>query len=633
MQYPPDKIRNVAIIAHIDHGKTTLIDSIFKAAHTFRESARVEERVMDSNDIERERGITIRAKNCTVEWGGHLLNIVDTPGHADFSGEVERVLSMVDGTLLLVDANEGPMPQTRYVLMRSLKMGHRPIVVVNKVDRPQAEPARALDKTFDLFIELGANDHQVDFPVLYGSGLNGWLVRNLETEKHEGMQALFETIIKEVPPPTVAIDKPFAMQVNQLAWSDYIGRIGCGRVLSGELKMNEEFDRHVVRWKSYAVGEREWEKVGVHKERVQKLWVTRGLERKEVDSVHAGDIVWIAGPEEINIGDTFAAQSASSADVPLAPLEIEEPTVRMLFIVNTGPFAAQDGKAITLRQLKERLDRELRVNVALKVEDIGRNDAMKVSGRGELHLGILIEEMRREGLEFCVSRPEVITHIGDGGELLEPMELAVIDVPDQYQGAVIERMAKRKADLQNMSNTGTGMIRMEFQVPTRGLFGFRNEFLTETRGLGIMASRFIGYGPWRGEITPRNRGSMVAMESGESTSYSLENLQIRGTLFIGPMEPVYGGQIVGEHSRPEDLTCNPTKRKALTNHRASGKDIDGGLDVPKRLTLDYALEWISDDELVEVTPKNIRVRKAVLDADERKRREKKLEAAAAGGKA
>ena len=612
-----DKIRNLAIIAHIDHGKTTLIDSIFRATHAFRANARVDERVMDNQDLERERGITIRAKHCTVQWNGYRINIIDTPGHADFSGEVERVLSMVDSVLLLVDANEGPMPQTRYVLMRALRLGLRPIVVINKVDRPNADPARALDLTLDLFIELGANDEQTDFPVLYGSGLDGWLVRDLEREKHEGMEALFETIASEVPPPRVESDKPFQMQISMLDWSDYLGRIGCGRVLQGELRNGEPFVRTTTRWVNYALEDSEWEVVGSTNERCAQLWVTRGLEREEVDKISAGDIVWITGPQEMSIGDTFAAPELENPALP--PLEIEEPTVSMFFLINNGPFAGREGRAVTLRQIKERLDRELRVNVALRVEDLGRIDGVKVSGRGELHLAILIEEMRREGLEFCISRPEVITHRDAKGRLLEPMELVVIDVPEEYTGIVIEKLSRRKGEIESMHANGAGMMRLEIKIPTRGLIGYRGDFLTDTRGLGVMAARFIGYGPWRGEVTRRNRGSMVNTDTGEATTYQLENLQQRGTLIISPRDWVYCGMIVGENSRPSDMTCNPTKKKHVTNHRASNKDMSVILNVPRKLTLDSALEWIADDELVEVTPKSIRVRKAILDPEERKK--------------
>ncbi len=627
-------IRNVAIIAHIDHGKTTLIDSIFREAHVFRENARVAERIMDNNEIERERGITIRSKHCTVAWGDHLINIIDTPGHADFSGEVERILSMVDSVLLLVDANEGPMPQTRYVLMRALRRGLRPIVVVNKVERPNADPPSALDKTFDLFIELGATDKQCDFPVLYGSGLQGWLVRDLDTDPHEGMEALFETIVKEVPAPDGDPEAPFLMQVSTLGWRDHIGRTGTGRVLQGRLRKGETFNRVTTHWKraewlqDHDASHREdWEVLGTQPERSTYLWVTRGLESVEVDEVEAGDIVTIAGPKDISIGDTIASEEL--VDPALPPLEIEEPTVSMLFGPNTGPFAGRDGNAVTMRQIRNRLDRELRTNVALRVDPLERTDGVKVSGRGELHLAILIEEMRREGMELCVSPPEIITREDEKGRLLEPIEDLTIDVPIVHQGTVIEKVAQRKGELINMQNGGTGILRLEFRIPTRGLIGYRSEFLTDTRGLGIMASRFAGYGKWAGEVVGRNRGSMISMEMGDATSYSLENLQQRGTLFVTAMDPVYEGMIVGENSRPGDLPCNPTKRKALTNHRASGKDNTAGLDVPRELTLDSALEWVAPDELVEVTPKNIRTRKAVLNVEDRKRVEKRRATASA----
>jgi len=617
-----ERIRNVAIIAHIDHGKTTLIDSIFRATRVFRDNQRVEERVMDSHDLERERGITIRSKHCTVEWGGYLINIVDTPGHADFSGEVERVLSMVDSVLLLVDANEGPMPQTRYVLMRALRLGLRPIVVVNKVDRPHADPHGALDKTFDLFLELGATDGQADFPVVYGSALEGWIVRDPETDRHDGMDALFETIIGEVPPPPATLDAPFRMQISTLAWSDYLGRIGCGRVLEGIHRRGDLLARTSARWIGPAQSQErrerdEWEEVGTETTRSAHLWVTRGLDRQEVDEIHAGDIVWVNGPADIMIGDTLSVPGSDTPALP--PLEIEEPTVSMFFLVNSSPFSGNEGQAVTLRQIKDRLERELRVNVALRVDDLGRPDGVKVSGRGELHLGILIEEMRREGMELCVSRPEVITRRDESGHLLEPMEHTTIDVPVDFQGIVIERLAQRKGELTSMQNSGTGMVRLELAIPTRGLIGYRGDFLTDTRGLGIMSSRFTGYGPWRGEVAQRDRGSLVSMEGGIATGYSLENLQARGTLFVSPTDPVYTGMIVGEHARSGDLACNPTKTKKLGNYRAETKEIAVGLKVPRRMTLDQALEWIAADELVEVTPKSVRVRKTVLDSEERKK--------------
>ncbi len=616
------KIRNLAIVAHIDHGKTTLIDSIFKATQTFRDNQEVAERLMDNNVLERERGITIRSKHCTVSWDDHLINIIDTPGHADFSGEVERVLSMVDSVLLLVDANEGPMPQTRYVLMRALKLGLCPIVIVNKVDRPNARPDYALNKTFDLFIELGATDEQAHFPVMYGSGLDGWFVNDLDKDEHSGMDALFKTIIDEVPAPDVDQEGDFLMQVSSLDWNDYIGQIGCGRVQRGTLKKGEDFTRITTSLKDITSPDKGWTVDSSTKVKGVHLWVTRGLTRVKTDEISAGDIVWLAGPPEIGIGDTFSKNEDTSN--ALKPLEIEEPTLSMFFLVNNGPFSGQDGTAIMLRQLKDRLERELRVNVALRMEDLGRADGVKVSGRGELHLAILIEEMRREGLEFCISRPEVIIHHDEEGNVLEPMEQLIIDVPEEHQGIIIEKLAKRKGELTTVENAGTNVIRIEFKIPTRGLIGYRSEFLTDTRGLGIMASRFNGYGPWCGEIISRTKGSVISIETGPATAYALEGLQERSVSFIEPTERIYTGQIVGENSRSMDMTCNPTKKKQLTNHRASNKDIGIKLDVPRKMTLEQAMEWIRDDELVEVTPKAIRIRKTILDIDDRKRAEKKL---------
>lgn len=612
------KIRNIAIIAHIDHGKTTLIDGIFKEAHLFRENQVMEERVMDAGNLERERGITIKAKHCTVEWEGYKINIVDTPGHADFSGEVERVLSMVDSVLLLVDANEGPMPQTRYVLMRALKLGLKPIVIVNKVDRPNAEPDAALDKTFDLFIELGATEEQCDFAVLYGSGLQGWFVDDLN--KHEdnskaGMQDLFKTIIERVPAPKAEMDKPFLMQVCTLSWSEYLGRIGCGRILQGTLRKGDRILRTHTRWTDY--DQTNWEVVSTDTSTCTHLYVTNGLDRAEVEAVGAGDIVWFTGPANIDLGDTMSAPEIGDQVIP--PLDIEEPTVSMFFIVNTSPFAGQDGNAITLRQLKARIERETKTDPALRMEDLGRPDGVKVSGRGELHLGILIEEIRREGSEVCVSRPEVIVQHDEKGRTLEPMEEVIIDVPEEYQGVVIQKLAQRKGELKNMENGGTGVLRLEFRIPTRGLIGYRGEFLTDTRGLGILASRFVGYGEWVGEINARSRGSLVSMDSGTATSYALDNLQERGTLFIKPGDAIYNGQVVGESSRGKDIPCNPSKRKQQTNHRSATKDMMTVLDVPRTITVDSALEWISDDELVEVTPLSVRIRKTILDADQRKK--------------
>ena len=616
MPFDSEKIRNLAIVAHIDHGKTTLIDSIFKAAQTFSERTQMAERVMDSGALERERGITIRSKPCTVEWKGYLINIIDTPGHADFSGEVERILSTVDSVILIVDANEGPMPQTRYVLKHALSIGMRPLVFVNKVDRDGADPEGALNQTFDLFFELGATDEQADFPVLYGSGLNGWAVKDLEETKRDNMDDLFQAIIDHVPAPKVSLDKPFLMQVSTLAWNEYVGRIGCGKILQGRIRKGDPFVRVSTKWRSTQHDEGSWDITGTENARVAQLWVTRGLERTEVDEVQAGDIVWLTGPTEIDIGDTFAA--AELAEAPLKPLAIEEPTVSMFFLVNSGPFAGREGQAVTLRQLKARLEREMHVNVSLRMEDLGRPDGVKVSGRGELQLGILIEEMRREGMEFCVSKPEVITETRDG-VLMEPYEQLIIDVPDEHQGIVFEKLAKRKGKVKNIENQARGLLRIEFEIPTRGLIGYRGEFLTDTRGLGIMSNCYMGYGPWAGDLTARSRGSLVSLDTGEATAYQLENLQERGTLFISPLDPVYAGMIVGENSRPGDMPCNPTKRKQQTNHRSATKEMTTKLDVPRRMPLEKAMEWIENDELVEVTPQSIRLRKSILDELERRK--------------
>ncbi|WP_347712361.1 translational GTPase TypA [uncultured Fretibacterium sp.] len=616
-----EKIRNLAIVAHIDHGKTTLIDSIFRAAQTFSERTQMAERVMDSGALERERGITIRSKPCTVEWKGYLINIIDTPGHADFSGEVERILSTVDSVILIVDANEGPMPQTRYVLKHALSIGMRPLVFVNKVDRDGADPEGALNQTFDLFFELGATDEQADFPVLYGSGLNGWAVKDLKETKRDNMDDLFQAIIDHVPAPKVSLDKPFLMQVSTLAWNEYVGRIGCGKILQGRIRKGDSFVRVSTKWRSTQHDEGSWDITGTENARVAQLWVTRGLERTEVDEVQAGDIVWLTGPTEIDIGDTFAA--AELAEAPLKPLAIEEPTVSMFFLVNSGPFAGREGQAVTLRQLKARLEREMHVNVSLRMEDLGRPDGVKVSGRGELQLGILIEEMRREGMEFCVSKPEVITETRDG-VLMEPYEQLIIDVPDEHQGIVFEKLAKRKGKVKNIENQARGLLRIEFEIPTRGLIGYRGEFLTDTRGLGIMSNCYMGYGPWAGDLTARSRGSLVSLDTGEATAYQLENLQDRGTLFISPLDPVYAGMIVGENSRPGDMPCNPTKRKQQTNHRSATKEMTTKLDVPRRMPLEKAMEWIENDELVEVTPQSIRLRKSILDELERRKAGRKF---------
>jgi GTP-binding protein len=506
-------------------------------------------------------------------------------------------------------------------------MGLKPIVYINKVDRKEADPVMALNATFDLFFELGATEEQADFPVLYGSGLAGWAVSDLseiEGGESKGMDALFEAVIRCVEPPLADEEAPFKMQVSTLAWNEYTGRMGCGKILQGKIRKGEEFLRMATRWEDPSDKDNEnYSVTETERTRAVQIFVTRGLERLEVEEASAGDIVWISGPKEIGIGDTFSSPELEGQALP--PLDIEEPTVSMFFLVNNGPFSGQEGQAITLRQLKARLQREMHVNVALRMEDLGRPDGVKVSGRGELQLAILIEEMRREGMEFCVSKPEVITE-EIGGALHEPMEDLVVDIPEEYQGIVFEKLSRRKARVKEIQNLRTGLMRIFFNIPTRGLIGYRGEFLTDTRGLGIMSSRFSGYSPWSGEITPRSRGALVSLDTGEATSYQLENLQERGTLFVSPMDRIYTGMIVGENSRPNDMPCNPTKRKQATNHRSSTKDFTVKLDVPRKMGLEKALEWISEDELVEVTPKSIRLRKIILDDGERRKAAKKLSA-------
>jgi GTP-binding protein len=497
----------------------------------------------------------------------------------------------------------------------------KPLVFINKVDREGADPANALNQTFDLFFELGATDEQADFPVLYGSGLNGWAVKDLNDPRRDNMDDLFQAIIDYVPAPDVDPDAPFLMQVSTLAWNEYVGRIGCGKILQGHIKKGEPFVRVSTKWNSTDHSGSDWTITGTENARVAQLWVTRGLERVEVEEVNAGDIVWLTGPTEIDIGDTFANEAA--AEHPLKPLAIEEPTVSMFFLVNSGPFAGREGQAVTLRQLKARLQREMHVNVSLRMEDLGRPDGVKVSGRGELQLGILIEEMRREGMEFCVSKPEVITETRDGVKM-EPWELVTIDVPEEYQGIVFEKMSKRKGKVKNVANGDRGLLRIEIEIPTRGLIGYRGEFLTDTRGLGIMSSCFSGYAPWAGELVTRNRGSLVSLDTGEATAYQLENLQSRGVLFISPLDPVYNGMIVGESSRPGDIPCNPTKKKQQTNHRSATKELTTKLDVPRRMPLEKAMEWIETDELVEVTPQSVRLRKAILDELERRKAQRRV---------
>ena len=597
-----DKLRNIAIIAHVDHGKTTLVDCLLQQSGTLDRRAEGAERIMDSNDQERERGITILAKNTAIEWNDYHINIVDTPGHADFGGEVERVLSMVDSVLLLVDAVDGPMPQTRFVTSKAFEQGLNPIVVVNKVDRPGARPDWVVDQVFDLFDRLGATEEQLDFPVIYASAIEG-----IAGEDHEAMdsdmQALFQTIVDKVPAPEVDTEGPLQMQISALDYSSYVGVIGVGRISRGKLTPNTQV---VV---VGADGE-------YRKGKVLQVMGYLGLERVDVDSAEAGDIVCITGIDGLNISDTLCDQDAVEA---LPALTVDEPTVSMTFQVNDSPFAGKEGKFVTSRNIKERLDRELIHNVALRVEQGDSPDKFKVSGRGELHLSVLIESMRREGFEMGVSRPEVIQREIDG-ELQEPYEQLVIDCEEEHQGSLMEELGLRRAELENMVPDGKGRIRLEFIIPARGLIGFRSQFLTMTSGSGIMTHVFDHYGPVKNaEIIHRTNGVLVSMVKGKTLAYGLFNLQDRGRLFVDPNIEVYEGQVVGLHSRSNDLVVNPTKAKQLTNVRASGSDEALTLTPPVKHTLEQALEFIEDDELVEVTPESIRLRKKLLQEHERKR--------------
>jgi GTP-binding protein len=594
-------IRNIAIIAHVDHGKTTLVDCLLRQSGTFAAHERVTERVMDSNDIERERGITILAKNCAIEYGGTRINIVDTPGHADFGGEVERVLSMVDGVLLLVDAVEGPMPQTRFVTRKALALGLKAIVVVNKIDRPGARPGWVVDQTFELFDKLGASDEQLDFPVIYASALQGWAGTD-HLERRPDMSALFEAILKHVPPPAADSALPLQLQISTLDYNSYVGRIGIGRIRRGSVRPGQSV---VLR---YGAEDRGPGKIG------QVLTFT-GLERRPVDEAIAGDIVAITGIEDVNIGLTVCDPQAPEG---LPPIRVDEPTLAMNFQVNTSPFAGREGKFVTSRQIRERLYRELQSNVALRVEDTEEPDVFRVSGRGELHLTILVENMRREGYELAVSRPQVLTRIVDG-EVHEPYEALTVDVDDVHQGAVMEALGTRRAELTDMAVDGNGRVRLEYRVPARGLIGFQGEFMTLTRGTGLISHIFDGFAPVKGDIPDRHQGVLVSNEQGEAVAYALFNLQERGRLFVSPGEKLYEGMIIGIHSRDNDLVVNPIKTKKLTNIRAAGKDDAILLTPPIPLTLEYAVEFIADDELVEVTPASIRIRKRFLKEQDRKR--------------
>jgi GTP-binding protein len=595
-------IRNIAIIAHVDHGKTTLVDCLLKQSGTFAAHEKMGERIMDSNDIERERGITILAKNCAIEYGGTRINIVDTPGHADFGGEVERVLSMVDGVLLLVDAVEGPMPQTRFVTRKALALGLKAIVVVNKIDRPGARPAWVIDQTFELFDKLGASDEQLDFPVIYASALQGWASTDY-TERRPDMSALFEAVLAHVPPPSADVGKPLQLQISTLDYNSYVGRIGIGRIRGGSVKPNQNV---ALRFGG--------EDRGMAK--VAQVLTFTGLQRTSVDEASAGDIVAITGIEDVNIGVTICAPEAA---VGLPPIRVDEPTLAMNFQVNNSPLAGREGKFVTSRQIRERLYRELQSNVALRVEDTDEPDVMRVSGRGELHLTILIENMRREGYELAVSRPQVLTKIVDG-VVHEPYEALTVDIDEANQGAVMEALGKRRADLTDMAIDGnSGRARLEYRVPARGLIGFQGEFMTLTRGTGLISHIFDSFAPVKGEIPDRHNGVLVSSEHGEAVAYSLFNLQERGRMFVSHGEKLYEGMIIGIHSRENDLVVNPTKTKKLTNIRAAGKDEALILTPPIQLNLEYAVEFIAEDELVEVTPISIRIRKRHLKEQDRKR--------------
>ena len=604
-----EDIRNIAIIAHVDHGKTTLVDFMFRQTGTFRAHQEVVSRVMDSNELERERGITILAKNTAVFYkpksGGVVkINIVDTPGHADFAGEVERTLKMVDGVLLLVDAAEGPLPGTKFVLKKSLELDLQPIVVINKIDRKDARPHEVLDEVFELFLSLGANDRQLDFPTIYCIAKQGIAKRELD-DPSDNLEPLFEAIVKRVPPPPGELELPFQMLVTTIDYNDYLGRLGIGRVSRGTIKLGSPMK----------VAHRDGT---VDDAKVTKIYTFDGLKRIEVEEASAGEIIAVAGMEDVDIGETIAD---ARDPAPLPFVSIEEPTLSMNFMVNNSPFAGQDGKFVTTRHLGERLARELRSNVSLRVELTDSPDVFKVSGRGELHLAILIETMRREGFELQVSRPEVIYKLIDD-VLCEPMEHVIIDVPDEYVGVVIENMGQRKGEMRNMLQF-QGNTRLEFIVPARGLLGFRSEFMTQTKGTGILHHNFDGYEPFKGEIEHRSRGALIVLENGISVAYAMWKLQERSTFFVEPGTRVYGGMIVGENSREHDMVVNVCKTKHLTNIRASGSDEAIRLEPPRILTLEQAIEWISDDEYVEVTPQSIRLRTKYLDHNERYRMSKK----------
>ena len=599
-------LRNIAIIAHVDHGKTTLVDHMLRQAGTFRENQRVVERVMDSNPLERERGITILSKNLSVRWGEHKINIVDTPGHSDFGGEVERILRMVDGVILLVDAAEGPMPQTRFVTRKALELGLQPIVVINKIDRGDADPHRVHDEVLELFMELEASDHQLDCPFLYAIGREGVAMRQPDDEKVD-LTPLFESIVETIPGPQSDTEGVFQMLVSTIDYSPYLGRLAIGRIERGVAKVGEP----VV-----LLDHEDPDPARAVRARISKLFAFDGLERVEIESAAAGDIVALAGLPEVEIGATAADPERPEA---LEGIKVEEPTVSVDVMLNTSPFAGREGKFVTSRQVRDRLFKELESNVALKVEETDSPDTLTVSGRGELHLGILMETMRREGYEFAISRPRVILKRGEGGERLEPYEEVTIDVPETLMGAVIEKLGQRKGEMLEMRNPGGGLVRLVYRIPARGLFGYRSEFLTDTRGEGILHHRFLEYGPYVGPMNTRARGVLVSMMDGDAVAYAIGQLQERSTFFIAPGTAVYEGMVVGENSRPGDMEVNVVKGKKLTNMRASGSDDNILLEPPRKMTLEDAMGYIADDELIEITPKSLRLRKRLLNASDRKK--------------
>jgi len=604
-------IRNIAIIAHVDHGKTTLVDQMLRQAGAFRVNQQVEERVMDSNPLERERGITILAKNTSVRWHGTKINIVDTPGHADFGGEVERILRMVDGVLILVDAAEGPMPQTRFVTRKALALGLRPIVAINKIDRSDAEPYRVHDEVLGLFIDLEASHDQLEAPFLYTSSRAGTATSDLEKPGTD-LVPLFDTILSYVPPPRGDSEGHFQMLISTLDFSTFLGRMAIGRIERGKIRVGDA----IVLLPIGTPGMVPEGEPGVERSRITKLFTFDGLARVEIQEAQAGDIVVLAGLEGIEIGRTI-----TTADFPqrLEGIAVEEPTISVDFVINNSPFAGREGKFVTSRQVRDRLFRELERNVALKVDDTDSPDTWAVAGRGELHLGILMETMRREGFEFQVSRPRVITREGPDGERLEPYEELMVDVPEEYIGVVIEKLGPRRSELLEMKNPGQGMVRMSFRIPARGLFGYRSEFLTDTRGTGIMHHRFLDYGPWAGPLAGRKNGVLVADREGAVVAFALGNLQERAQMFVSPGDHVYEGMISGENSRPGDMDVNVTKEKKLTNMRTTASDDNVILEPPRQITLEYALEYIEEDELIEITPKSIRLRKRALAATDRKK--------------